>query len=283
MEFDISSLYTTLVNLGTTWGFRIVGVLFVLFVANVFSRWAQRRLKASLDWRSFDATLTRFFANMVRYVIIGGALLGCLGVFGIQTASFAAVIAALGLAIGLALQGTLSNFAAGVMLLVFRPYKIGDLINVAGQMGIVAELQLFTTNLKTLDNRSMVLPNSAVFGQTIENITKYDTRRVDVPVGVVYSADIEETRKVLEQVPGKVPDALTDPAPQIFLASLGASSVDWQVRIWCPTEKYWDVYQAMIMEIKRALDSAGLGIPFPQMDVHFDPGIAPPAPVKKAS
>jgi small conductance mechanosensitive channel len=279
----LANLWKSLVDFGVTWGMSIVGVLVALILAYFISRWLSRALTRSLEKRNFDLTLTRFFGALIRYLILGGAIIGCLGVFGIQTASFAAVIAAVGLAIGLALQGTLSNFAAGVMLLVFRPYKVGDLITVAGQLGVVEELQLFTTDLKTLDNRRLVVPNSQIFGQVIENKNHHPTRRVDLDVGVAYDADIDESRRVLETVPGKVPDVLQDPPPQIFLKSLGASSVDWQVRLWCPTDKYWDVYQAGIREIKAALDGAKLGIPFPQTDVHLDPEVVAALGGKRAA
>ena len=209
-------------------------------------------------------------------------MIGCLGVFGIQTTSFAAVLAAMGLAVGMALQGTLGNFAAGVMLLVFRPFKIGDAIKVAGHFGIVEELQLFTTNLKTPDNRRLVVPNGQVFGHVIENISYHDTRRVDVPVGVSYDVSIAETKKVLEKVVAKVDNVLEDPAPQIFLSELGGSSVDWQLRLWTKSENYWDVYQQIIQVAKDELDAAKIGIPYPQMDVHFDGQIAE-ALIKKAS
>jgi small conductance mechanosensitive channel len=248
-------------------------VLVALILAFWISSWARRALVRSLERRSFDLTLTRFFGTLLRYAILAGAIIGCLGVFGIQTASFAAAIAAIGLAIGLALQGTLSNFAAGVMLLVFSPFKVGDLINVAGQLGIVDSLQLFTTDLDTLDNRRLVIPNSSVFGAVIENYTAHPTRRVDIKVGVAYNADIDETRRILESIPGQLAGVLEDPEPQIFLESLGASSVDWQVRVWCNTEDYWDVYQDTTRATKIALDEAKLSIPFPQMDIHLDPPV----------
>jgi small conductance mechanosensitive channel len=267
---DLKSLWNSLANLGATWGLRIVGVIVALILAFWISGWARRALVRSLERRNFDLTLTRFFGALLRYAILAGAIIGCLGVFGIQTASFAAAIAAIGLAIGLALQGTLSNFAAGVMLLVFRPFNVGDLINVAGQLGIVDALQLFTTDLNTLDNRKLVVPNSAVFGAVIENFTARPTRRVDVKVGVAYAADVDRTREVLETVPGQVEGVLADPPSQIFLEGLGASSVDWQVRVWCTTDQYWDVYQGVVRATKKALDDARLSIPFPQMDIHLD-------------
>jgi small conductance mechanosensitive channel len=269
-KINWGDLLEKLVEFGGTWGLRVLGVLITLFVAWIVAGWSRKALVRSLDRRKFDVTLTRFFGNLVRYAILAGVVIGCLGVFGIQTASFAAVIGALGLAIGLAFQGTLSNFAAGVMLMVFRPFKAGDFVSVTGQMGVVREVELFTTEITTLDNRRVIVPNTSIFGNVIENFTHYDVRRVDVPVGVDYGADVDKTREVLEAMAGSIPGVLEDPAPQIFLGELGASSVDWQVRVWCRTEEYWDVYQAAIRAAKRALDDAGLGIPFPQMDVHLD-------------
>ncbi len=257
-------------NLLTTWGIRIIGVLVVLFLAWIVAGWAGRAAMRRFEKSDFDQTLSRFFANMIRYAIIIATGIGVLGVFGVQTASFAAVIAAAGLAVGLAFQGTLSNFASGVMLLVFRPFKIGDVVNAAGQIGMVSEIDLFTTEFTSFDNRRIIVPNSSIFGSTIENITHHPTRRVDVAVGTEYSADIDATRKVLESIPAQVEKALTDPEPQIFCGELGASSVDWQLRIWAKTEDYWDVYQDTIKLTKKALEEASIGIPFPQMDVHFD-------------
>jgi small conductance mechanosensitive channel len=266
----LDKVIDAVVTFATTWGIRVVGVLVALFVAWILAGWARRAILRTLEKRSFDATLTKFFANLVKWAILAGAVIGCLGVFGIQTASFAAVIGAMGLAVGLAFQGTLSNFAAGVMLLVFRPFKVGDVVNTAGFIGTVNEVELFTTDLTTFDNRRIIVPNSSIFGSVIENLTHNETRRVDVPVGVDYAADVDETRKVLEAMIPSIPGVLEEPAPQIFLKELGASSVDWVVRVWCKTDDFWDVYQATIRASKMALDEASLGIPFPQMDIHLD-------------
>lgn len=267
---DIQQVIDTLVELATTWGLKVVGVLLALFFARIIAAWAKRSIIRGLESRHFDETLTKFFGNMARYGILAGAVLGCLGVFGIETASFAAVVAAMGLAVGLAFQGTLSNFAAGVMLLVFRPFKVGDLVSVDGTTGVVAELELFSTELTTVDNRRLIIPNSSIFGTKIENLTHHDTRRVDIDVGADYGADIDATRAALEAAVPGIAGVLAEPAPQVFLASLGASSVDWQVRVWCATDAYWDVHQATIRAVKVALDGASIGIPFPQLDVHFD-------------
>lgn len=255
------------------WGLKLVGVFVAIVIAFMVAGWARRAMLASFERTNFDATLARFFANMTRYAILVAAVLGCLGVFGIQTTSFAAVIAAGGLAIGLAFQGTLSNFAAGVMLLAFRPFKVGDLIVVAGTMGTVQEIELFTCELTALDNRRIVIPNSSIFGSTIENLTHHPQRRVDIPVGTSYSADTDRVRAVLEATLAKVEGVLEEPAPQVLLKGLGSSSVDWQLRGWCNTEDYWDVWQRMIRDAKAALDREGIGIPFPQQDVHLDPDV----------
>lgn len=271
---NVSTMGDKVWMLVTTHGVRVVGVLVALFlawiVAGMISRWVTRGMEKA----KIDVTLSRFMGNLTRYAILVMAIVGCLGVFGIQTASFAAVIAAAGFAVGMGFQGTLGNLSSGVMLLIFRPFKIGNFVNVAGVMGTVTEIELFTTTLTTPDNKKIIVPNGSIFGSTIENITFNPTRRVDISVGVVYSADIDRCREVLDKAADAIPSILTDPPKQIFLSSLGASSVDWVVRVWCNTENYWDVYQEGIRQVKRHLDEAGIGIPFPQMDIHFDPPIA---------
>ena len=157
-----------------------------------------------------------------------------------------------------------------LIMAIVRPFKLDDLVVVDGQLGIVKDIELFTTELATLDNRKIIVPNEKIFGSTIENLTHYPIRRVDVPVGVEYGADIDKTRGALEKSAGTVPGVLTDPPFQIFLADLGDSSVNWQVRVWCNTADYWDVHQATVRAAKAGLESAGLTIPFPQLDVHLD-------------
>ncbi len=269
MDIDTSKYIDLLMEHGP----KVLGVLLALFFAFVLASWAERGVRAGLEKRSFDATLTRFFAKFARYLILVGAVLGCLGVFGIQTASFAAVLAAAGFAVGLAFQGTLGNFAAGIMLLVFRPFKVGDFVEVNDDTGVCEHIDLFTCEFRTLDNRKLIIPNGAVFGSTITNYTGYDVRRVDVDVGAEYSASIDATRKALEASAAHVPGMVKDPAPQVFLKGLGGSSVDWQVRVWCKTEDYWDVWQATVRTAKLSLDEAGIGIPFPQQDVHLDEAV----------
>lgn len=269
MEIDPNKFIDPVMEYGP----KLVGVLVALILALMVAGWVERLVRAGLEKRSFDATLTRFFAKLTRYVILIGAVLGCLGVFGIQTASFAAVLAAAGFAIGLAFQGTLGNFAAGVMLLVFRPFKVGDFVEVNAEKGICEHIDLFTCEFRTLDNRRLIVPNGTVFGNTITNYTGYDTRRVDIDVGAEYTADVDATRAALEKAVTKVEGRLADPPPQVFLKGLGDSSVDWQVRVWCKTADYWDVWQSTVRATKLTLDEVGIGIPFPQQDVHLDEAV----------
>lgn len=244
-----------------------VGVLFILVVAWFVANWSRTTIRRGMTAAKFDPTLGRFLANVLRWTILGVALVMCLKLFGVEPAAFAAVIAAAGLTIGLAFQGSLSNLAAGIMLLLFRPFKVGDAVNVAGQGGTVNEIDLMMTEVDTADGRRVIIPNSQIFGAIIENITYHPRRRVDLAVGVSYAADIDQTRAVLERVARSIPGALADPAPGVALTGLGDSSVNWLVMVWAKRENFGDVRQATIRAVKLALDEAGIEIPFPQRDV----------------
>ncbi len=246
-------------------------VLIILTVAWTVSGWGSSIVRAGFERIKFDETLSIFISKLVRWCILLLAGLTCLNFFGVETTSFAALIGAAGLAIGLAFQGTLSNFAAGGMLLIFRPYKVGDMVNVAGYLGKVAEIELFTTAIDTTDFRRIIVPNSSIFGSVIENITHHPVRRADIDVGVAYSADIDETRRVLERAVGSVMLVVQQPPPVVVLLELGTSSVNWQVRGWVKRESFIDGKQGIIRAVKMELDSAGISIPFPQLDLHLDP------------
>lgn len=248
----------------------LAGALVLLIVAFLAAGWARRVTTRGLQRASFDATLTKFFATLARYTVLIVAVLAVLGIFGVQTTSFAAVIAAAGLAIGLAFQGTLSSFSAGVMLLTFRPFKVGDFVEVGGESGTVFEIELFTTQLDTPDNRRLIIPNSSVFGSTIENVTYHPIRRVDVAVGTDYPADLAATRQVLEAAAARHHQEIEGKDPQVMLLELGDSAISWTVRVWAKTEDYWTVRDALTTDVKNSLDDAGIGIPYPQMDIHMD-------------
>ena len=256
--------------LAVNYAMRVIGALVVLFVGWSVAAWLSRLIERRLTASEFDLTLTKFFATMARYLVLILVVLSCLRFFGVDTTSFAAVLAAAGFAIGLALQGTLSNFSAGVMLLAFRPFKVGDVVTIAGQTGIVDAIELFTTKLDSFDNRRFVIPNSEIFGSVIENISFHSTRRVDVSVGTDYGADLDKTREILESTANAIEKRLPDKDTQVVLQELGDSAIGWQVRVWTNAADYWDVFQQLTRNVKANLDASGIGIPFPQMDVHLD-------------
>jgi small conductance mechanosensitive channel len=261
-SFDVNQLLPFLTD--------VAGAIVLLLLTFLVAGWARSATRRSLERSSLDVTLVGFFAALARYtvLILGG--LAVLSVFGISVASFAAILAAGGFAVGLALQGTLSHFAAGVMLLLFRPFAVDDVVSVAGIKGKVVEIGLFTTLFDTPDNRRIIVPNGEIFGSTIENISHHDTRRVDVAVGTDYDAELSVTRKVLEEVANSIEGGRTDPAPQVYLSELGGSSINWSVRVWAATGDYWGVRERLTNQVKDALDAQGIGIPYPQMDVHLD-------------
>jgi small conductance mechanosensitive channel len=256
-------------ELAEYYGLRAMFVVVLMILAWTLSSWASSIVQKGLTRIKFDETLTLFLARLVRWGILFLTALTCLSYFGIETTSFAALIGAAGLAIGLAFQGTLSNFAAGAMLLIFRPYKVGDTITSGNYQGTVAEIALFTTEVDTFDGRRIIIPNSSINGSVIENVTYHRLRRVDVPVGVAYDADIDATRRALERALTMVTQAVRDPAPDVVLVGLGDSAVNWTVRVWATQKDFGLAKQALIRAVKMELDQAGIGIPFPQMDVHL--------------
>jgi small conductance mechanosensitive channel len=247
-----------------------VTVVVLFFVMTIAASWASRIVGGACRKASIEETLARFFAKMARWAVLVIGVIVILGKFGIETSSFAALIAAMGFAVGMAMQGTLGNFAAGVMLLIFRPFKVGDVINAAGVVGKVHMIDLFTTVVDTPDNRRIIVPNGAIFGGTIENISFHDTRRIEVAVGTDYTADLDKVREVLDKAALKIETRIEDPGHQIVLASLGDSCIDWKVRVWCNAADYWGCMEETTRIVKYALDDAGIGIPYPQMDVHLD-------------
>lgn len=272
VEFNAQEFFDAVYVWLATFVPRIIGLFLLVIAIWVVAGWAKRLVGKSLGKTRIDVTLTKFFSNLARYAVLIVGLITCLTVFGIDITTFAAVIGAAGLAIGLALQGTLSNFSAGVMLLFFRPFKVGDVVSVGGITAAVNEISLFTTSFDTMDNRHYIVPNSEIYGSTIENITHYPKRRVEVNVGTDYSADLKQTREVLLQAAQNVEGRLEDPAPDVYLNELGGSSIDWTVRVWVENNMptYLGVKEALTYGVKNALDEAGIGIPFPQMDVHLD-------------
>lgn len=253
-------------SLALDWAIRIIGVILILFIAFILAKWMQNKVRTRMESSKVDKTIARLVGTLVRWGILALAFIGCLGIFGIQTTSFAAILGGGALAIGLAFQGTLSNVAAGAMLLIFRPYRVDDWITVDGVSGTVYELGLFTTILDTPAGTRYTVPNNKAFGTTIENTSILPERRIEIPVGVGYGADIDETRKVLLDSVSDLENIVGE--PKIFLSGLGGSSVDWKVRVICENEYYWGLYEEVIRAVKMALDEAGIDIPYPHMVIE---------------
>ncbi|CZF78800.1 small-conductance mechanosensitive channel MscS [Grimontia marina] len=253
---------------------NVVTALLILFVGN----WVVKKVAGSvatvLKKRELDQTVVDFIENMVRYVMFAIVLIAALGRVGVETASIVAVIGAAGLAIGLALQGSLSNFAAGVLIVTFRPFKSGDYVEVGGVAGSVASIQIFSTVLTTPDNKMVVVPNGTVISSPITNYSRHATRRIDFIIGVSYKADLQKTKEVLTRIVKADERVLQDPEPTIGVHALMDSSVNFVVRPWVKTEDYWSTYFDLMQAIKEGLDAEGIEIPFPQMDVHYHAAMA---------
>jgi len=259
----------TLQLLGT-YVLRILALVAILVIGRYVATWVRNLIRGGLDRPEMDSTLTKFAGNFAYYAVFLLAIFAGLETVGVETASFVAVLAAGSFAVGLALQGTLANFAAGVMLLIFRPFKVNDYVEIADEKGFVKDLSLFFTRITTRDNRLVIVPNGDIFGATIENIFANDLIRVDCDVGTDYPADIDATREVLLEAARSVDDRVEEKGEQAALTALGGSSINWQVRVWARPDDYFRLKQELTRQVKYKLDEAEIGIPYPQMDVHLD-------------
>ena len=258
----------TAVEMISNWGLQVIGALAVLIIGRWVAGMVRKAVRRSLKRGSVDESLIPFLESMAYYVVITITIIAVMNLFGIQTTSLIAVVGAAGLAVGLALQGTLSNFAAGAMLLVFRPFKIGDFVEVGGSAGTVAQIGVFTTTLNTPDNVVILIPNSQVYGQSIKNFSGNDTRRVDMVMGISYGDDIGKAIEVIKAIIDRDDRVLADPAPVVAVAELGDSSVNIVVRPWSKGSDYWGLKFDLTRAFKEELEAAGCSIPFPQRDVH---------------
>ncbi|TBX15140.1 mechanosensitive ion channel family protein [Nioella sediminis] len=242
----------------------VIAAILLLFAAFIIGGWARRKIvKIALEREELDDTLFTFLGNLLRYVVLILAVVVVLNTFGVQTTSLVAAIGAAGLAIGLALQGTLSNVAAGVMIILFRPIKLGDFVSVAGVSGTVKDISLNTTELATLDNVQVIVPNAQVWGSVITNYSVYDTRRAEWTFGVSYGSNLATAEQVIRDTILSDPRALPEPEPFCQVNNLGDSSVDFLVRVWCASSDKFSFEADMKRQVKEALDKAGIDIPFP--------------------
>jgi small conductance mechanosensitive channel len=260
---------TEITDLVTLYGVRVAGAVAVLVAGWLGAKWVRRITRRALDRSGLDRALVPFLSSLVYYGLLVFVGLAVLNLFGIQTASFIAVLGAAGFAVGLSLQGTLSNFASGVMLLVFRPFSVGDVVDTGGAKGTVKEIGILTTKLDTPDNVRILVPNSKVFGNLIENYTAHDTRRLDLEVGISYDDDVGTALEACERMLADEGRVLEEPAPLVAVAGLGDSSVNLMVRPWCRTDDYWPLKRDLTRRLKEELEAAGCELPYPQRDVHL--------------
>jgi len=267
---DVSKYYDLAIQYGTEYGLKIIGALLIFFIGKAIANKLRILLTKALDHHKVEKTLVELSSSTLYYGLMAVILLAALGQLGIETTSFMAILGAAGLAIGLALKDTLSNIGSAVVILVFRPFKIGDYINAGGAEGTVDKISLFTTTISPVDNRLIIVPNSAITAGNIVNFSSKPVRRVDHVVGIGYDEDIKKAKEVMYTVIEKSAHTLSDPEPLVAVTELADSSVNFTVRAWVDSADYWDAYFEIIEEIKYALDDANISIPFPQMDVHLN-------------
>jgi len=263
-DFNIDQYMPSVIS----WGTNILLAILILIVGFwIAGKVGQFIRGLGAKYENLDDTLFNFLGSLARYVILAFVFIAVLNRFGVETTSIVALLGAAGLAVGLALQGAMSNLAAGVMLMVFRPYKAGDFIDAAGRFGKVDEISLFTTILSTFDNQQIIVPNGQIFGDQIINHSHHPVRGVDMLFGVSYDSDLDKTREVITKVLTDHPHILKDPAPFVEVETLNNSSVDFRVRPFVKGEHYFDVLYSVPEQVKKALDAAGLEIPFPHQKV----------------
>jgi small conductance mechanosensitive channel len=253
---------------GTDIGMKLAASIAIFLIGRWLAHLVIKMVRKALAKTDMEDTLEKFLCNILNVILMLVVVIATIGALGVETTSLLAVLGAAGLAIGLALQGSLSNFASGVLIVAFRPYKVGDFIEGGGVSGTVDEVQIFTTVLKTPDNKKVIVPNSQIMDSTITNYSAHETRRVDLVVGCGYGDDIDKVYSVLKDIIDRDDRILSEPAPSIALNTLGDSSVNFNVRPWVNKADYWDVYNDVTEQVKRRFDQEGLNIPFPQRDVH---------------
>jgi len=251
------------------YGIKVIAALAIFIIGRMAASGIKAILRRVLQKGHVDPTLVSFLTNLCYVLILAFVIIAALGQLGVQTASFVAVLGAAGLAVGLALQGSLANFAAGILMVIFKPFRVGDFIEAAGTMGVVEEIGIFTTELKSPDNKKIIVPNAKLTSDNIINYSAKEERRVDIVAGVSYRDNLDKVHKVLNEILVSDKRILKDPAPTIAVLELGSSSVNFAIRPWVKTSDYWDVFFSLQEQIKKRFDAEGITIPFPQQDVHL--------------
>ena len=269
IDIDWQALLSQLVEQVVLWVPNVLWAIGIYVIGKLAAKIVRSILRGVMRKGKADETLTVFATNIVYAALMAFVVIAALGKLGVQTNSLVAILATAGLAVGFALQGSLGNFAAGVMIIMFRPFKIGDFVEAGGVTGKVKDIQIFSTVIDTPDNKRMIVPNGTITGDVITNYDGNPTRRVDLVAGIGYGDDTEEAKRILEDILDKEPLVLKDPAPGVAMVELADSSVNFNVRPWCKAGDYWTVYSSVTEQIKLRFDAAGISIPYPQQDVHM--------------
>ncbi|PHS71468.1 MAG: mechanosensitive ion channel protein MscS [Methylophaga sp.] len=249
---------------------NIAIAIVIIFVGRMVVKWIVKLIRKLMVRSDLDPILVNFAGSIANAVLLLFVFIAALDQLGVETTSLIALLGAAGLAVGLALQGSLQNFAAGVMMIVFRPFKLGDFIEAGGVIGVVEQISIFSTTMKTSDNREIIVPNGQIYAGAITNYSARDTRRIDMVFGIGYDDDMLKAKKIMEDVVKKHALVLDDPAPVVAVTELADSSVNFNVRPWVNSGDYWAVRSELIEQIKLAFDKKGISIPYPQMDIHTD-------------
>jgi small conductance mechanosensitive channel len=264
MDFNIDTIITFL----SFYGLRFIAAVLIFYIGKIVAKFITNFSKKAMRKASLDETITKFGGNVIYGGLMVFIILAALSKLGINTNSFIAVLGAAGLAVGLAFQGTLSNLGAGVLLVFFRPFNVGDFINTAGESGVVEEINLFSTLLKTGDNKQIIIPNSSIIGGNITNFSAKETRRVDFVFGIGYDDDLKLAKNTLEEIINADERVLKDPAPFVAVSELADSSVNFVVKAWVKSGDYWGVRFDTLEKVKLTFDEKNISIPYPQMDIH---------------
>ena len=258
------------IDLAIAYGIKVLGAIAIFIIGKWAAKMLTNLFRKALEKSNTDPTLIKFLGDLIYFGLLVLVIIAALGTLGVNTTSFAAIIGAAGLAIGLALQANFSNFGAGVVLLFLRPFKVGDFVEAGGATGSVESIGIFNTTIKTGDNRVIIVPNSNIIGGNIVNYSKEPIRRIDLVIGVGYDDDLKLVKQTLEEILQSDERILKDPPPSISLAELADSSVNFNVRPWVKSEDYWPVRSDLLEKIKVTFDERGITIPYPQLDVHVD-------------
>jgi small conductance mechanosensitive channel len=269
--YDQTNMYVDMaIDFAYDYGLKIIAALLIFLIGKWIARRIQNIAIQLMQKNNVDETLVSFIKSLIYIMLMIVVVLASISVLGIETTSFVAILGAAGLAVGLALQGTLGNVGSGVLLISFRPFKVGDFVTVGGETGTVAGISIFATTLHTLDNKVIIVPNAAVSAGNITNFSARQTRRIDLKFGIGYGDDLKLAKATLEEIMHADPRVLSDPEPFVGVSELGDSSVNFVFRPWVKSEDYWSVYFEMIEKVKLTFDEKGISIPYPQMDVHLN-------------